>query len=466
MSMRVIVLALAAMLSNLSFAAPPAGDAAVRTEPPLLSGLLRQHGAAMLLVEPVSGRIVDANEAALRFYGYSRSVLEGMSLDQINALSPDEVASERGLALEQKRNYFIFPHRLADGSIRTVEVYSSPIEWAGRSLLLSIVLDMSGKKVADSEVRAYRDRLQELVDSRTRELDSTYQEAQQNLMAMVIFQAVIILLLVVTLFYRRQVQKAELKERQVINAMLDSSLQFMGLLDLEGRLLHANRTALNSVGHSAVDVLGKVFWDTDWWSHSADERARLKRAILLAASGEETRLESVYHLTDGGALTVDFSARPVMDIRGKVVNILVEGRDISARKQAEAQVVARRRELQDANNYLKTLISALPDTLMELDGDGRVYQYHSPSPGFPRSDDGPEGWGIHDFLPSDVCRVILASMAEAAVKGRSAGAVFNLADDGGAMINYELSVTALPESEGFGRRFVVLARALRERIPG
>ncbi|HEX5276668.1 MAG TPA: PAS domain-containing protein [Fluviicoccus sp.] len=464
MSRRIfLVVAALIMLPAMSFAAI---DAETGADLARLSGVLRGHSAPMMLIDPDSGRILNANDAAATFYGYPASTLVQMRLDQLNVLPPAEIALERQAAAAQQRNYFLFPHRLADGKVRTVEVYSSPVTLDGRTLLLSVILDLAGKQAVDSELKAYRGRLEEMVNSRTLTLESDHQRVRQDLLSLVIFQSVVILLLLVTLFYRRQVQKALLKEKQTIKAMLDSSLQFMGLLDLEGRLLHVNRTALERTGYPESQVTGRLFWETPWWTDAAEERARLKRAVLLAVSGEETRLESVYHLPGGELLSIDFSARPVTDVRGKVINILVEGRDISARKQAEAQVVARRRELQDANNYLKTLISALPDTLMELDGDGRIYQYHSAIAGFPKPGDGHEGWAIRDFLPPEACRVILAAIAQAAGSGLCTGLRFRLDDAGPATGGYELSVTALPESEGSSRRYVILARALRDGVDG
>ena len=57
------------------------------------------HGTIMLLIEPDSGRIVDANPAAASFYGYERDVLRTMSIQQINTLSREQVAAERGATI-------------------------------------------------------------------------------------------------------------------------------------------------------------------------------------------------------------------------------------------------------------------------------------------------------------------------------------------------------------------------------
>lgn len=431
----------------------------------LLSGPLRYHSAPMLLIDADSGMIIDANDAAARFYGYSIERLTHMDINNINVMGPAEVAEERQNALNEERNYFVFPHRLADGTIHTVEVFSAPVTLdGGRQALLSIVLDTSGKKMAESEMLSYQNKLEELISQRTERLITAHADVRESLQATILFQAAIILLLVVTLLYRRQVQKALERQKLMAESMLDSSLQFMGLLDLEGHLLHANQTALDRFEVSQSAVFGRFFWETEWWSHSTEEQLRLKRAVLLAAMGEESRFETRHPLPGGAMVDVDFSIRPVMDPGGKPVNLLVEGRDVTTRKQAEEQLLARRRELQDANAYLKTLIDALPDTMMELDASGRIYQFHSPLPGFPApAPDGTDGWSIQETLPAGVSDAILASLVEADAKGVVHGVRFCQQNSGKPDQWYELSATRLPENEDAAHRFVVLLREAKVR---
>ena len=113
--------------------------------------MFESHSAIMLLIEPVTGRILDANRAAERFYGYTTTRLRSMSIWEINILPPDDVQKERNLALTEQRNHFIFPHRLADGEVKTVEVHSSPIEQNGEVMLFSIIHDITERKRLEEE---------------------------------------------------------------------------------------------------------------------------------------------------------------------------------------------------------------------------------------------------------------------------------------------------------------------------
>lgn len=101
------------------------------------------HNAVSLLIDPSSGNIVAANPSAERFYGYAD--LTQMTIQQINQLSPQQVAEERSLAETEGRNFFVFQHKLADNTVKTVEVHSSPIIYQGNRVLFSIIKDISAR---------------------------------------------------------------------------------------------------------------------------------------------------------------------------------------------------------------------------------------------------------------------------------------------------------------------------------
>ena len=119
----------------------------------LFQRVFRKHSSIMLLIDPENGIIIDANRAAARFYGYTEEALRAMKLSDINVLAKDEIYAEMQLALNERRNYFIFRHRLAGGEERTVEVHSSAIETREGILLFSIVFDVTDRKQAEASLR-------------------------------------------------------------------------------------------------------------------------------------------------------------------------------------------------------------------------------------------------------------------------------------------------------------------------
>lgn len=105
--------------------------------------MFTRNTAPKLLIDPDTGRIVDANPAALDFYGYSVEAMRVQRIQDINQLSPQEVEAEMARARREERRYFQFRNRLASGEIRDVKVYSGPVRVAGKEYLHSIVHDVS-----------------------------------------------------------------------------------------------------------------------------------------------------------------------------------------------------------------------------------------------------------------------------------------------------------------------------------
>jgi PAS domain S-box-containing protein len=121
------------------------------------------HNATMLLIEPETGAIIDANNAAADFYGYSISKLCSLNINDLNILTPEEVTLERKNALAEKHNHFIFNHRLADGQVRIVEVHSSPIKYQNKQILFSITYDITEREKAKKTIIENQSRLRSLV---------------------------------------------------------------------------------------------------------------------------------------------------------------------------------------------------------------------------------------------------------------------------------------------------------------
>jgi diguanylate cyclase (GGDEF)-like protein/PAS domain S-box-containing protein len=126
--------------------------------------MFENNRAVQLLLDPETGHIVDANVAAAEFYGYDIDVLRSMDVWQINILGEDAVRAEMANAAQQKRSYFVFRHRLANGDVRDVEVHSGPIVSGGRALLYSIIHDVTERKRAEGALLLSEQKYRNIVD--------------------------------------------------------------------------------------------------------------------------------------------------------------------------------------------------------------------------------------------------------------------------------------------------------------
>ncbi|MBF0203742.1 MAG: transporter substrate-binding domain-containing protein [Desulfamplus sp.] len=143
-------------------------EASVQQSEKQFRSMFEHHHAVMLLVDPENGKIIRVNRGAQKFYGYTAAEFENLTIHQINQLTQEEIASEMANAKAEKRNYFNFPHRLANGEIRDIEVHSSPIPFKGKTILFSIIHDITERKRAKIVLREseekYRNLFENIID--------------------------------------------------------------------------------------------------------------------------------------------------------------------------------------------------------------------------------------------------------------------------------------------------------------
>ncbi len=144
---------------------------------------------------------------------------------------------------------------------------------------------------------------------------------------------------------RKKAAAALANSEQRFRVIFDSIYQLVGVLDPDGILLQANKTALEFGGIKKEDVVGRPFWDTYWWCYSADVQNRLKAAVKDAAAGKPVRYEENVRGDNNIIRTIDFTLKPVTNQHGETVLIIPEGRDITDAKRAEEELQLRRQEI-------------------------------------------------------------------------------------------------------------------------
>jgi PAS domain S-box-containing protein len=145
----------------------------------------------------------------------------------------------------------------------------------------------------------------------------------------------LIIVLGINIFQRRRVEMELRRSRQLFKSLFNDSLQFCGIIDLDGKMITANDSSLRVIEASAEEVVGQYFWDTPWWN-GAGCKARLKEAVKQAGQGESIRFVAS-HQTKLGEITVDFSLKPIIE-NGKAAILIAEGRDISELTQLQERL--------------------------------------------------------------------------------------------------------------------------------
>ena len=156
---------------------------ALRESEALYHAMFDNNPAVKLLLDPLSGTIMRANQAAIEIYGYPVEQLEGMNINQINTLPDEKIKAELRRTLETKIEVLSFTHRLASGKLRDVEVFSGPVDIGGKRLLYSIIHDVTERNQAEAELVEAHTQLEKRVVERTAELREANLALEQALRA-------------------------------------------------------------------------------------------------------------------------------------------------------------------------------------------------------------------------------------------------------------------------------------------
>ncbi|MFW5803953.1 MAG: PAS domain-containing sensor histidine kinase, partial [bacterium] len=156
---------------------------------------------------------------------------------------------------------------------------------------------------------------------------------------------------------RKKAEQALIESEHKFKGIFNKSFSFIGLLNTDGKVLEINKTALDFIGKEKKDTTGLLFWDTPWWTHSVDEQDKLKESIDQASKGHTVRFETIHFSTEGTIHQVDFTIKPVIDEKGKVLFLIPEGRDITNRKRMEEALRASEEKFRNIfNNGVDAMI--------------------------------------------------------------------------------------------------------------
>ncbi|WP_158517114.1 sensor histidine kinase [Moorena producens] len=275
-------------------------------------------------VRPQTSRLLYLNSAVDSLYGYSISDFLGNSNLWLEVIHPED--RER---VQQKRNFFS----------------NNSLPLSPQSLLAIDGQDLEYRIVrSDGQVRWIRDHVQIHTDAHG--------------------IAIRIDGIVTDITKAKQVEEAMAASERKFHAIFDQTSQFTWLLQPDGTLLEANQTALNFSGLTPSEIVGKPFWQIQWWTQSTQTENSLKNAIAQAANGEFVRYQGSVLGLQGQVITMEFSVKPLRDENGNIVLLILEGRDISDRIRAEAATL----EAQNKDILLKEIHHRVKNNLQIVSG--------------------------------------------------------------------------------------------------
>lgn len=211
--------------------------------------LFYDNKSVMLLIDGDSADIVDANAAALQYYGYSLAEITSMKISDINTLSREKVREEMRAAMKQERNFFRFKHRLKNGEVRNVEVYSGSVKVKNKSLLYSIVHDINRQVKAEEELIMAKQKAEESDRLKSAFLANLSHEIRTPMNGILGFTDLL-----------RDYKLSEERKRQYIDTVHSSGRYLLGIIDdiVEMSKLNTAQVSVNKEKMSLYKLCSSV----------------------------------------------------------------------------------------------------------------------------------------------------------------------------------------------------------------
>jgi PAS domain S-box-containing protein len=134
---------------------------------------------------------------------------------------------------------------------------------------------------------------------------------------------------------RKQMEEAMRESEARLHSIYSASLEYIGILNAEGKILDANRASLQFADSTHDEVVGIYFWEAPWFAYTPGMSEFIGTAVARAAEGEPFSTELALLRPSGETINFDFSLTPVFNREGKVTFIVPEARDITELKRAE-----------------------------------------------------------------------------------------------------------------------------------
>ena len=126
--------------------------------------IFNSHSAIQALVDPDTGQILDANQKAADWYGWSIEELRQMYTRDINTQPPEAIIESLKAVTADQQNVSVGCHRRADGSIRNVEIYRNQIDIDGKAVIHVITHDITERSKTEKALLESEERFRSLFE--------------------------------------------------------------------------------------------------------------------------------------------------------------------------------------------------------------------------------------------------------------------------------------------------------------
>ncbi|MDA8396982.1 MAG: PAS domain S-box protein [Actinomycetota bacterium] len=276
-------------------------ELSLRTE--RLEHMFEGNQALKYVVDADTAEILEANRAALDFYGYATEQMGSLSLFDLNVeLTPASLAEIAAQASADGGYHAKVVHRRADGELRTMDLYTHLYSEEGRRLFLSIVHDVTDQERAELDFR---------------------------------------------------------RERRISEAVINSLPGYVVVVDRQGRIVRFNDRAQAITGLSFQEVAAEL---ESWrrWTEPGDAEVIRDSFRTLIEGGYVEPRDYWQTSSAGNRRLLRMTYAPVRSDDGQVELVAILGTDVTAEHLANQAIRWER-------DFSTSVMDAIPQPIIVLD---------------------------------------------------------------------------------------------------
>ncbi|RUT78550.1 PAS domain-containing sensor histidine kinase [Ancylomarina longa] len=257
--------------------------------------LFHDNNSVEMVMNAVDGSLTDVNEAAVRFYGYSREKLLSMNISDITTRARDAVEELLILIAEGKAKHFDSQHRLSNGELREVVLYSDRVKIDGKVLLHFIIHDITESK------------------------------------------------------------KISLENQKLSNAV-ENGPAAVTIIDVDGNMEYVNQKKCNLTGYSREELLGK---NPRIFKSGKMTKAEYQEMWKTLLKGEKWVGEFYNRKKDGDYYWESASIIAIKNNKEEIVNFIKIAKDITEQKRLENQLLKAKLKAEESDRLKSAFLANL-----------------------------------------------------------------------------------------------------------
>jgi hypothetical protein len=251
------------------------------------------HSVVKLIFDPFTQKIIDANNAAARFYGLSREKLLQTKTSEILSGTPEErkILTDKTRALGYLQ--YETRHKCMDGSMKDVEVFASNIVLSGKEYIYMNVNDITSRKQEDQQTR---------------------------LLIQVIEQCPVSII----------------------------------ITDKEGRIEYVNPKFTRVTGHSLNEIKGRNQWFLYSGKYSGETYTEMWEMVM---AGNEWNGEFPVTRKNGEQYWENVNVSPVINEKGQITHVVILGEDITERHKLWENLITGKEKIEATDKLKTAFIN-------------------------------------------------------------------------------------------------------------